>query len=180
MKGSMMSMKKLLLGGGCFWCVEAVFSNVKGVSKAISGYAGGKRKNPSYEQVCSGATGHAEVVEIHYDDELITMDELLDIFWEIHDPTTLNRQGADAGTQYRSVVYYSDAQEKEKILNSIKKISEKFEDEVVTEVSELPEFYPAEDYHQNYFAQNPNQGYCRVVIAPKLQKFMTHFPNRLA
>ncbi|MBU0633364.1 peptide-methionine (S)-S-oxide reductase MsrA [bacterium] len=173
-------MKKLLLGGGCFWCVEAVFSNVKGVSKAISGYAGGKRKNPSYEQVCSGATGHAEVVEIHYDDELITMDELLDIFWEIHDPTTLNRQGADAGTQYRSVVYYSDAQEKEKILNSIKKISEKFEDEVVTEVSELPEFYPAEDYHQNYFAQNPNQGYCRVVIAPKLQKFMTHFPNRLA
>lgn len=175
-----MAMKKLLLGGGCFWCVEAVFSSVKGVANAISGYAGGKRKNPSYEQVCSGATGHAEVVEINYDDTLITMEELLDIFWEIHDPTTLNRQGADAGTQYRSVIYYSDAQEKEVILNSIKKTSNRFEDEIVTEVSELPEFYPAEDYHQNYFAQNQNQGYCRVVIAPKLQKFMTHFPNKLA
>ncbi len=175
-----MAIKELVLGGGCFWCVEAVFSNVKGVKEAISGYAGGARKNPSYEQVCSGATGHAEVVKIVYDDEIISMEELLDIFWEIHDPTTLNAQGADIGTQYRSVVYYGSDEEKEQIVDSIKKVSSKFRDEIVTEVSELPEFYPAEEYHQNYFAQNPNQGYCRVVIAPKLQKFMTHFPNKLA
>lgn len=175
-----MAIKKLVLGGGCFWCVEAVFSNVKGVVKAISGYAGGARKNPSYEQVCSGATGHAEVVEISYDDEIISMDELLDIFWAIHDPTTLNRQGADAGTQYRSVVYYSDEETKEKIVDSIKKVAPNFTDDIVTEVSELPEFYPAESYHQNYFANNPDQGYCRVVIAPKVQKFMTYFPDKLA
>ena len=175
-----MAVKKLVLGGGCFWCVEAVFSNVKGVIKAISGYAGGARKNPSYEQVCTGATGHAEVVEISYDDEVITLEELLDIFWAIHDPTTLNRQGADAGTQYRSVIYYSDAEEKERIQSSVKKVSANFSDEIVTEVSELPPFYPAEAYHQNYFALNPNQGYCRVVIAPKLQKFMTYFPDKLA
>lgn len=175
-----MAIKKLVLGGGCFWCVEAVFNSVKGVTKALSGYAGGKRKNPSYEQVCTGVSGHAEVVEISYDDEIITMDELLDIFWEIHDPTTLNRQGADAGTQYRSVIYYEDEFQKEKILNSIKKASVKFRDKIVTEVSPLPEFYEAETYHQNYFARNPNQGYCSVVIAPKLQKFMTHFPDKLA
>ena len=173
-------MARLVLGGGCFWCVEAVFSNVKGVKKAVSGYAGGKRKNPSYEQVCSGATGHAEVVDIEYDETVITMEELLDIFWAIHDPTTLNRQGADAGTQYRSVVYYSNEKEKEIILDSIKKASLHFKDKIVTEVSELPEVYPAEEYHQNYFALNPNQGYCRAVIAPKLQKFMTYFPDKLA
>ena len=175
-----MAAKKLVLGGGCFWCVEAVYSNVKGVIKAISGYAGGARKNPSYEQVCSGATGHAEVVEISYDDEVITIDELLDIFWEIHDPTTLNAQGADVGTQYRSVIYYESDEEKETILGSIEKASSKFRDKIVTEVSPLPTFYPAEAYHQNYFALNPNQGYCRVVIAPKVQKFVTHFPDKLA
>lgn len=160
--------------------MEAVFSNVKGVSKAISGYAGGARKNPSYEQVCTGVSGHAEVVEISYDDEVITMDELLDIFWAIHDPTTLNRQGADAGTQYRSVIYYEDEAQKEAIQNSIKKASASFRDKIVTEVSPLPEFYEAEAYHQNYFARNPNQGYCSVVIAPKMQKFMTYFPDKLA
>jgi peptide-methionine (S)-S-oxide reductase len=175
-----MAKNKLVLGGGCFWCVEAVFNNVKGVSKAISGYAGGARKNPSYEQVCTGVSGHAEVVEISYDDEVITMDELLDIFWAIHDPTTLNRQGADAGTQYRSVIYYEDELQKESILNSIKKASATFKDKIVTEVSPLPEFYEAEAYHQNYFARNPNQGYCSVVIAPKMQKFMTYFPDKLA
>ena len=174
-----MAMNKLVLGGGCFWCVEAVFSNVKGVFKAISGYAGGARKNPSYEQVCTGVSGHAEVVEISYEDEVITMDELLDIFWAIHDPTTLNRQGADAGTQYRSVIYYEDEAQKEAILNSIKKASATFKDKIVTEVSLLPEFYEAEAYHQNYFARNPNQGYCSVVIAPKMQKFMTYFPDKL-
>ncbi len=174
-----MAMNKLVLGGGCFWCVEAVFSNVKGVFKAISGYAGGARKNPSYEQVCTGVSGHAEVVEISYEDEVITMDELLDIFWAIHDPTTLNRQGADAGTQYRSVIYYEDEVQKEIILDSIKKASLKFRDKIVTEVSPLPIFYVAESYHQNYFARNPNQGYCSVVIAPKMQKFMTYFPDKL-
>ncbi len=175
-----MAINKLVLGGGCFWCVEAVFSNVKGVIKALSGYAGGARKNPSYEQVCTGVSGHAEVVEISYDEEVITMDELLDIFWAIHDPTTLNRQGADAGTQYRSVIYYEDEAQKEAILNSIKKASASFRDKIVTEVSPLPEFYEAEAYHQNYFAHNPNQGYCSVVIAPKMQKFMTYFPDKLA
>ena len=174
-----MAMNKLVLGGGCFWCVEAVFSNVKGVFKAISGYAGGARKNPSYEQVCTGVSGHVEVVEISYEDEVITMDELLDIFWAIHDPTTLNRQGADAGTQYRSVIYYEDEVQKEIILDSIKKASLKFRDKIVTEVSPLPIFYVAESYHQNYFARNPNQGYCSVVIAPKMQKFMTYFPDKL-
>ena len=175
-----MSHKKLVLGGGCFWCVEAVFCNVKGVLKVLSGYAGGARKNPSYKQVCTGVSGHAEVVEIEYDDALITMQELLDIFWEIHDPTTLNRQGADVGTQYRSVVYYEDELQKEEILNSIKKVSVKFRDKIVTEVSPLPIFYVAEAYHQNYFALNSNQGYCRVVIAPKLQKFMSHFPEKFS
>ncbi|WP_345994092.1 peptide-methionine (S)-S-oxide reductase MsrA [Sulfurimonas sp. HSL-1716] len=173
-------MKKLVLGGGCFWCIEAVYSNVKGVKKALSGYAGGRRKDPSYEQVCSGATGHAEVVEISYDDAIITMEELLDIFWEIHDPTTLNAQGADVGTQYRSVVFYGSDEEKKKIQDSIAKVSSDFDDKIVTEVAPLSEFYPAERYHQSYFASNPNQGYCRVVIAPKLQKFMTRFPEKLA
>ena len=175
-----MAIQKLVLGGGCFWCVEAVYSNVKGVLKALSGYAGGARKDPSYEQVCTGVSGHAEVVLIEYDDSVITMPELLDIFWEIHDPTTLNAQGADRGTQYRSVIYYEDEAQKEMILDSIKKASLKFRDKIVTEVSPLPIFYVAESYHQNYFARNPNQGYCQVVIAPKLQKFMTYFPDKLS
>ncbi len=172
-------MAKLVLGGGCFWCVEAVFSNVKGVLNALSGYAGGARKNPSYEQVCTGVSGHAEVVQIEYDERVMSMAELLDIFWAIHDPTTLNAQGADKGTQYRSVIYYEDEAQKEIILESIKKASLKFRDKIVTEVSPLPTFYVAEAYHQNYFALNPNQGYCQVVIAPKLQKFMTYFPDKL-
>lgn len=175
-----MAIKKLVLGGGCFWCVEAVYSNVKGVINALSGYMGGARKNPSYEQVCTGATGHAEVVEIEYENTIITMEELLEIFWEIHDPTTLNRQGADTGTQYRSVIYYSDEDEHEIINRSIQKASQKFHDKIVTEVSPLEEFFVAERYHQNYYALNPNQGYCRVVIAPRLQKFMTHFPDKLS
>ena len=172
-------MAKLVLGGGCFWCVEAVFSNVKGVLNALSGYAGGARKNPSYEQVCTGVSGHAEVVQIEYDERVMSMAELLDIFWAIHDPTTLNAQGADKGTQYRSVIYYEDEAQKEIFLESIKKASLKFRDKIVTEVSPLPTFYVAEAYHQNYFALNPNQGYCQVVIAPKLQKFMTYFPDKL-
>jgi len=172
-------MKRLVLGGGCFWCIEAVYSNVKGVKSALSGYTGGRRANPSYENVCSGATGHAEIVDITYDENIISLSELLDIFFVIHDPTTLNAQGADRGTQYRSVVYYSNTQEKEIIEESIKKAQENFRDKIVTEVSPLGEVYQAEAYHQNYYKLNQNQGYCQVVIAPKLQKFMTHFPDKL-
>ena len=175
-----MKEKQIVLGGGCFWCIEAVYNRVKGVLSAKSAYAGGKRENPTYENVCSGATGHAEVVVITYDADVITLEELLDIFFAIHDPTTLNQQGADKGTQYRSVIYYSDEEEKEIIKRSIAKHQAEFESKIVTEVSELPEVYEAEAYHQNYYALNAHQGYCQVVIAPKLQKFMIHFPDKIA
>jgi len=175
-----MNEKRIVLGGGCFWCVEAVYRNVKGVISAVSGYAGGARPNPSYENVCSGATGHAEVVDIHYDADIISLKDLLEIFFEIHNPTTLNQQGADKGTQYRSVIYYADAKEKEIIEQVIQEQQKHFKEKIVTEVSPLPEVYPAEGYHQNYYNQNSSQGYCQVVIAPKLQKFMTKFPDKLA
>lgn len=174
-----MKKSRLVLGGGCFWCVEAVYSNVKGVIRAKSGYTGGARANPSYENVCSGATGHAEIVDIEYDSEVISQSELLDIFFEIHDPTTLNKQGADSGTQYRSVIYYEDENQKSEILDSIKKAQKNFDSKIVTEVSKLGEVYEAEAYHQNYYKLNSSQGYCQVVIAPKLQKFMTKFPQNL-
>jgi len=175
-----MSKARLVLGGGCFWCVEAVFSDIKGVSSAISAYAGGLRPNPTYENICTGATGHAEVVDITYDNEIVTLEELLDIFFVIHDPTTLNQQGADKGTQYRSVIYYGNDEECAVIQNAITKHQDKFSQNIVTEVSPLPTVYPAEAYHQNYYKQNPMQGYCQVVIAPKIQKFMTTFPDKLA
>jgi len=176
-----MSERRLVLGGGCFWCTEAVFLNVKGVLSVISGYAGGNRPNPNYEMICTGVSGYAEIVDIKYDSEIISMSDLLDIFFAIHDPTTLNQQGADRGTQYRSVVYYSSELEKEIIEDAIKRAQVNYADKIVTEVSPLPEVvYPAESYHQNYYAQNSSQGYCQVVIAPKLQKFMTHFPDKLA
>lgn len=174
-----MKASRLVLGGGCFWCTEAVFVNVKGVSSVVSGYAGGARPNPTYENICTGATGHAEIIDIEYDSDVVSMGELLDIFFVIHDPTTLNQQGADKGTQYRSVVYYDNDEEKEIILNSIEKAQEDYKDKIVTEVSELPTVYPAEAYHQNYFNLNKTQGYCQVVIVPKLQKFLTKFPNHL-
>lgn len=173
-------MKRLVVGGGCFWCVEAVFNRVKGVKSAVSGYAGGARKNPTYENVCSGATGHAEIVDITYDENIISMSELLEIFFATHNPTTLNAQGADRGTQYRSVVYYSNSDEKEIIEQAIQKAQKEYTDPIVTEVSPLPEVYPAEAYHQNYYNINPNQGYCQVVIAPKVQKFMMLFPEKLS
>jgi len=172
-------MEKALLGGGCFWCIEAVYSRVKGVQSAISGYAGGARKNPSYEQVCSGATGHAEVVEVTFDPTVISYDEILEIFWAIHDPTTLNRQGADRGTQYRSVIFYYDDIQKEKALASIAQEQAHWSDSIVTELSAAPVFYPAEAYHQNYFAEHPTQGYCHVVIAPKVHKFMEKFAQKV-
>ncbi|HEX5670028.1 MAG TPA: peptide-methionine (S)-S-oxide reductase MsrA [Sulfuricurvum sp.] len=172
-------MEKALLGGGCFWCIEAVYNRVRGVNSAISGYAGGLRKNPSYEQVCTGASGHAEVIEITYDADSISYGELLEIFWALHDPTTLNAQGADKGTQYRSVIYYYDEVQKEIALESIKSAQAHWSDPIVTELSPAPEFYPAEAYHQNYYNEHPTQGYCYVVIAPKIEKFTTKFSDKV-
>ena len=174
-----MKQERIVLGGGCFWCIEAVYKNVKGILSSVSGYTGGLRANPSYESVCTGVSGHAEIVDITFDADLITLSDLLDIFFVIHNPTTLNQQGADKGTQYRSVIYYTNELEKEVILDSIKRHQNEFDDKIVTEISELSDIYPAEGYHQNYYAQNSSQGYCQVVIAPKLQKFMTTFPEKL-
>ena len=175
-----MKQERIVLGGGCFWCTEAVYKNVKGVSSVVSGYAGGNRPNPNYEMICTGVSGYVEIIDITYDSDLITLSDLLDIFFVIHDPTTLNQQGADRGTQYRSVIYYKNDLEKEIIEDAIKRNQANFADKIVTEVSELPEVYPAEAYHQNYYNQNSSQGYCQVVIAPKLQKFMMKFPEKLA
>jgi len=171
--------EKALVGGGCFWCIEAVYNRVEGVHAAISGYAGGPRRNPSYEQVCTGATGHAEVVEITYDTDVIRYDEILEIFWAIHNPTTLNAQGADKGTQYRSVIYYYDEDQKTQALASIDEAQKKWNDPIVTELSPAPEFYPAESYHQNYYSEHPTQGYCAMVIAPKIEKFKMKFGDKV-
>lgn len=175
----MPSREKALLGGGCFWCIEAVYNRVKGVESAISGYAGGPNPNPTYRDVCSGTTGHAEVVEITFDADIISFSELLDIFWVIHDPTTLNYQGADRGTQYRSVIFYQNEEQKEAAIASAKAVQEQFRDPIVTELSPAPVFYPAEAYHQHYFELNPSQGYCQAVVAPKVQKFMMKFSDKL-
>ncbi|WP_345985782.1 peptide-methionine (S)-S-oxide reductase MsrA [Sulfurimonas sp. HSL-1656] len=174
-----MAKEVALLGGGCFWCIEAVYRRVKGVSSAVSGYAGGQMDNPDYRSVCSGTTGHAEVVEVTFDPDVISFGEILDIFWVIHDPTTLNRQGADMGTQYRSVIYYHDDAQKAEAEEAIAEAQESFSDPIVTELSPAPTFYPAEVYHQNYFNLNPEQGYCQAVIAPKVQKFMRTFREKL-
>ncbi len=175
-----MAKEKALLGGGCFWCIEAVYRRVKGVESAVSGYAGGELPNPDYRAVCTGTTGHAEVVEITFDNGVITYEEILEIFFEIHDPTTLNRQGADKGTQYRSVIYYVDEAQKAKAEAAIERAQANFGDPIVTELSPAPVFYPAESYHQNYYDLNMSQGYCQVVIAPKVQKFLTKFPDKRA
>ena len=164
-------MNKAVLGGGCFWCLEAIFQKVDGVKKVISGYSGGKRKNPTYEQVCSGATGHAEVVEIEFDENIISYDEILDIFFEIHDPTQLNRQGNDVGSQYRSVIFYLDEKQKEVALKKIEELKKRGIN-VVTEVTKLEKFYKAEDYHQNYYNLNPHNPYCHYVITPKIEKWL--------
>ena len=175
-----MKKERLVLGGGCFWCVEAVFSNVKGVILAISGYAGGTRANPTYEGVCTGVSGHAEIVDITFDADVVSREKLLDIFFAIHNPTTLNQQGADKGSQYRSVTYYENDAQKDIILGAINRAQKNYPDTIVTEVSKLGEVYPAESYHQNYFQRNPSQGYCQVVIVPKLQKFMMNFAKNLS
>ena len=167
-------MAKAVFGGGCFWCLDAIFRNVKGVKNVTCGYAGGKRANPNYEQVCTGVTGHAEVVEIDYDENIISFDDLLEIFFNIHDPTQLNRQGNDIGTQYRSIILYLNKEQKEKALKKIKELKNEGVN-VVTEVKKLDKFYKAEDYHQNYFYNNPQNPYCFYVIAPKLNKFFKNF-----
>lgn len=172
-------MEKALLGGGCFWCVEGVYSRTRGVESAISGYAGGARKNPSYEQVCTGVSGHAEVVEITYDPTVISYGEILEIFWAIHDPTTLNAQGADRGTQYRSVIYYYNDDQKEAAIRSMENAQRLWPDPIVTELSPAPEFYRAEEYHQNYYTEHPTQGYCYMVVAPKIEKFRKTFPEKV-
>jgi peptide-methionine (S)-S-oxide reductase len=170
-KENSMKTETAVVGGGCFWCVEAVYEKVPGILSVESGYAGGKIKNPSYEQVCSGSTGHAEVVRITFDPALVTYSRVIDLFWQAHDPTTLNRQGADVGTQYRSIILYTDETQKKAAEESKNRARSLFKDPIVTEISPLTEYYPAEEYHQDYFRLNPNQPYCRVVIKPKVDKF---------
>lgn len=168
-------------GNGCFWCTEAIFQQLKGVSKVVSGYSGGKVKNPTYKEVCSGLTGHAEAIQLTYDPQVISYDELLEVFWQTHDPTTLNRQGADVGTQYRSVVFYHNDEQKKLALMYKEKLDKSgaFDDPVVTEISAFTEFYPAEDYHQNYFKLNGSAPYCSYVIQPKVDKFKKVFKTKL-
>ncbi len=169
------------LGGGCFWCIEAVFEELKGVESAVNGYSGGTVKNPSYREVTSGRTGHAEVVQISYDPEQISYSQILEVFFHLHDPTTLNRQGADVGTQYRSVIFYHDEQQEKiarRVFEEIDK-SDLWKDPLVTEIKPLEEFYVAEDYHQNYFENNPNQPYCTFVIGPKMSKLKNLFKDKL-
>lgn len=172
-----MTNNRLVLGGGCFWCTQAIFLQVKGVTSVASAYSGGKRENPSYEQICTGVSGHAEVIDITYDSSIVSLENLLEIFFAIHNPTTLNAQGADRGTQYRSVIYYQNEHEQEIIEKSITEAQTNYSENIVTEVSPLGEVYKAEEYHQNYYNQHPHQGYCQVVIAPKLQKFISKFPE---
>ena len=169
------------LAGGCFWCLEAVFDQLRGVESVVSGYAGGHMPNPSYEAVCAGVTGHAEVVQITYDPAQVSYRELLEVFFTIHDPTTLNRQGHDVGTQYRSAVFYHDEVQKGVAEEAIRDLEAEgvWENPIVTQVVPFTEFYPAEDYHQEYFARNPGAGYCQVVIAPKVSKFRKQFLSRL-
>ncbi len=169
------------LGGGCFWCLEAVFEQLKGVEKVESGYAGGTVAHPSYQQVCSGITGHAEVVQITFDPQTISFRELLEVFFTIHDPTTLNRQGADVGTQYRSAIFYHDKEQKAVAGQVIQEMTaaQIWSQPIVTEVTPLEAFYKAEDYHQEYFRRNPRQAYCQAVIAPKVVKFRQKYLARL-
>jgi peptide-methionine (S)-S-oxide reductase len=169
------------LGGGCFWCTEAVFDELKGVERVESGYSGGGIANPTYQQVCSGTTGHAEVIQVTFDPQVISFKEILEVFFTVHDPTTLNRQGADVGTQYRSVIFYHDEEQRRVAEEVIKKLdAEKLWDgPIVTEVAPFEAFYEAEDYHQEYFRLNGSQPYCRMVVAPKVAKFRQHYREKL-
>jgi len=172
-------MKTIILGGGCFWCLDPVFQKLTGVEKVVVGYAGGDIINPTYRQICSGTTGHAEVLEITYSPEIISLEKILEVFFTMHDPTTLNRQGADKGTQYRSIILYGN-QEDMIIANQIIEQldnSGAYENSIVTQLVPLEEFYPAEEYHQDYFNKNPQQSYCQIVIASKMEKFKKVFKN---
>jgi peptide-methionine (S)-S-oxide reductase len=169
------------LGSGCFWCTEAFFLKLKGVESVVSGYMGGKVKNPTYREVCTGLTGHAEVVQVKFNPAEISYEEILEVFWNTHDPTTLNKQGADEGTQYRSVVFFHNEEQKktaEEYKNQLDK-SGVYKNRIVTEITPSSVFYPAEDYHQNYYALNPNQGYCQYVIRPKVEKFNKQYASKL-
>lgn len=173
--------EKATLGGGCFWCLEAVFDNLKGVTDVVSGYSGGKMRQPSYQEVCTGTTGHAEVVQITFDPAVMSYTDLLRVFFNIHDPTTLNRQGADVGTQYRSVIFYHTPEQRqaaEEVMAEIKRQGY-WQRPLVTELVQFTEFYPAEDYHQEYYANNSRQPYCQIVISPKLSKFRREFASQL-
>jgi peptide-methionine (S)-S-oxide reductase len=172
-------LETIVLGGGCFWCTEAVFQRVEGVSSVVSGYAGGHVANPTYEQVSAGNTGHAEVDEITFDPSVISLHDILEIFFVTHDPTTPGRQGNDVGPQYRSVVLYSDPEQKQAAEDEIKEIKDFWPNPIITEIVPLDKFYRAEDYHQNYFNNNPQQGYCQVVINPKLAKLRQKFASKL-
>lgn len=176
-----MELKQATFGAGCFWCTEAVFQNLNGVHKVVSGYMGGHVQNPTYNDVCTGSTGHAEVIRIDYDPETISFGELLLVFFKTHDPTTLNRQGADTGTQYRSVVFYDDQEQKQEAHDMIDKLTKDlvFDSPIVTEVSPITDFYEAEDYHQNYFNLNSTKSYCAFVIQPKLAKFTREFKDKI-
>ncbi len=171
----------ITLGAGCFWCVEAVFQNLKGVEKVVSGYSGGHIKNPAYREVCNGVTGHAEVCQLTFDPTLISVEEILQVFWETHDPTTLNRQGNDVGTQYRSAIFYHNEQQKQ-IAEQYKEELNKsgaFKSPIVTEITPFTNFYKAEDYHQNYYNQHGEESYCQYVVRPKVEKFKKLFKNKL-
>ena len=176
-----MSKELATLAGGCFWCLEAVYLDLRGVEKVVSGYAGGHVPNPTYREVCSGLTGHAEVVQVTFDPAVVSYRELLQVFFTIHDPTTLNRQGADVGTQYRSAIYYHDAAQKATAAAVMAEVTAEklWPNPLVTELAPLAKFYPAEEYHQDYFARNPGQPYCQVVVAPKVSKFRKQFIGKL-
>lgn len=175
------NMETVTLAGGCFWCTEAIFKELAGVKSVVPGYSGGHDKNPSYRDVCNGKTGHAEAVEIKFDPSLVSLQQILEVFFATHDPTTLNRQGNDVGTQYRSAIFYHTQQQKEIAETVVKSLNEEnvYGKKVVTEIVLCENFYPAEDYHQNYLANNPSQGYCQFVIIPKMEKFRKIFKNRL-
>lgn len=174
-------LESLILGGGCFWCTEAVFQRLEGVEKVVSGYAGGIVDNPTYRQICTGTTGHAEVIQVFFDHKKISLEQLLEVFWATHDPTTLNRQGADVGPQYRSAVFYLNEKQKETSERMKKELNEAqvFDSPIVTEVTAFTNFYPAENYHQDYFNLNGMQPYCQFVVRPKVEKLKKYFADRM-
>ncbi len=175
------NMELATFGTGCFWCTEAIFEQLKGIESAISGYSGGTVKNPTYNEICTGETGHAEVIQITFNPEIISYKELLEVFWQTHNPTTLNRQGADVGTQYRSVIFYHNNEQKELAESYKKKLNEAkiYNEPIVTEISNYSTFYKAEDYHQDYYNNNKSQSYCSFVITPKIEKFRKVFKDKL-